>query len=433
MIKNLAELLQAFMNEETAKLNKYQLKHGPTIGDMYEGLSSEILNRAIPPQLNLKIVNGFITDGNEGCSGQMDCMLVRGEGEKIPYTDSYKWHVKDVLVVFEVKKNLYSADLINSFRKLRQVSENYSSYLFEGEHDKENVVNLSPSYRTFSQITGITAPHYHERETLTKENELIYTTIFMEQLTPVTIVLGYNGYSSEYSLREGLVRFLEEEGNGYGYGVPSFPQLIICDKYSLIKGNGRPYSFRMRDDYWDFMMSSKANPVLLMLELIWTKISLELDIIMPWGDGLEVEVLNNFLRAKPVVHEEQGGWMLKYDELSNDLLESRQSSEEWQPVEVTQSIYSVFTQLDKHDICVADPEFVQFAVREFGDVNTCIGTIISTSLASFDGEFISLTSDHITAISLHDGRFIIAGDNLGRLNAWLEKYNISSSDSQGRS
>ncbi|MEL5666296.1 DUF6602 domain-containing protein [Serratia ureilytica] len=432
MIKNLAELLQAFMNEEADKLNKYQLKHGPTIGNMYEGLSSEILNRAIPPQLNLKIVNGFITDGNEGLSGQMDCMLVRGEGEKLPFIDAYKWHVKDVLVVFEVKKNLYSADLINSFNKLRQVSENYSNYLFEGKHDKENVVNLSPSYRTFSQITGITAPNYHEREKLTKESELIYTTIFMEQLAPVTIALGYNGYSSEYSLREGLFKFLEKEGSGYGYGIPSFPQLIICGKYSLVKANGRPYSFRMRDDYWDFMMSSKANPVLLMLELIWTKISLEFDVIMPWGDGLEVEVLNNFLRAKPVVQEEQGGWMLKYDELSNEILESKQSSEEWQPVEVPQSIYSVFIQLGKHDISVADPEFIQFAVREFGDVITCISTITSTSLASFDGEFISLIHDNITAISLHDGRFIIAGDNLGRLNAWLEKYNINSPDSQGR-
>ncbi len=315
MIKNISELLQGFMAEETAKLNAYELKHGPTIGDMYEGLSAEILNRAIPPQLNLKIVEGFIIDGNESISGQMDCMLVRGEGELIPHTKSFKWHVKDVLVVFEVKKNLYSKDLINSFYKLRQVSESYSKYLFEGEHKEDKVVDLSSSYKTFSQLTGVTAPKYQNRGILSKENELIYTTIFMEQLMPVKIVLGYDGFSSEFGLREGLMKFLEKEGTGAGYGVPSFPQLIICGKYSLVKSNGRPYLSPMRDGYWDFMLSTRVNPVLLMLEFIWTKLSLEFDIIMPWGDDLELEALNEFLRAKPYIKEDQGGWMFKYDEL----------------------------------------------------------------------------------------------------------------------
>ncbi len=44
MIKNVAEMLKGFMKEETAKLNAYELKHGPTIGDMYEGLSADLLN-----------------------------------------------------------------------------------------------------------------------------------------------------------------------------------------------------------------------------------------------------------------------------------------------------------------------------------------------------------------------------------------------------
>jgi hypothetical protein len=155
MIKSVAELLQGFMKEEADKLNAYELKHGPTIGDMYEGLSVELLSRAIPPQLNLKIVDGFITDGKYFLSGQMDCMLVRGEGEQIPYTQTFKWHVKDVLVVFEVKKNLYSKDLISSFYKLRQVSESYCKYLFEGEHKENQTLDLSSSYKIFSQLMGI--------------------------------------------------------------------------------------------------------------------------------------------------------------------------------------------------------------------------------------------------------------------------------------
>ncbi|QTL39038.1 hypothetical protein HGO23_14400 [Xenorhabdus budapestensis] len=428
MIKNIAELLQAFMNEETAKLNTYELKHGPTIGDMYEGLSTELLNRAIPPQLNLQIVDGFVTDGDKFLSGQMDCMLVRGEGEKIPYTNSYKWHVKDVLVVFEVKKNLYSKDLINSFYKLRQVTESYFNYLFEGKHEENKTIDLSPSYKTFSQITGVTAPSYHDRETLTQENELIYTTVFMEQLMPVKIVLGYDGFSSEFALREGLIKFLEEKAEekgkgkkGEGYGVPSFPQLIICGKHSLVKSNGRPYLSPMRDGYWDFMMSSKANPVLLMLELIWTKLSFEFDIGMPWGDDIEIERLNEFLRAKPVINEDQGGWMLKYDVLSKDILESRESSVEWKPVEIPSSIYTIFCQLTQSNVCTKKPDFIEFAEREFESVSKCVNEITSTNLASFDGEFLSLNAENLITAVLPDGRFVIAENSSGRFEAWLKR------------
>lgn len=419
MIKNVADMLKGFMKEETAKLNAYELKHGPTIGDMYEGLSADLLNRAIPPQLNLQIVDGFITDGDEFLSGQMDCMLVRGEGEQIPYTKSFKWHVKDVLVVFEVKKNLYSKDLINSFYKLRQVSESYSKYLFEGEHKENKAIDLSPSYKTFSQLTGIRAPNYHNRETLSKENELIYTTIFMEQLMPVKIVLGYDGFSSEFALREGLIKFLEEEGTGAGYGVPAFPQLIICGEHSLVKANGRPYLSPLRDGYWDFMSSSKANPVLLMLEFIWTKISLEFGVGMPWGDDLEMEGLNELLRAKAIIKEDQGGWMFKYVKLSKDTLESRTSSIEWEPVEVTSSVYAIFLQLTQSDVYTKEPDFIEFAEKEAGSVSEFIDQITSTNFAAYDGKSLSLNSENIIAAVLPDGRFVLAENNSGRFDAWL--------------
>lgn len=169
MIKTVADILSAFIEEETNKLDKYSLKHGPTIGEMYEGLSAELLSRAVPQQLGLKVVDGFITDGEHFLSGQMDCMLVKGEGELIPYTNSYKWHVKNVLLVFEVKKNLYSADLINSFLKLRQVVKGYGKYLFDGKHDENKIFDISPSLKTFSQLTGITAPSYKNREELSQQ------------------------------------------------------------------------------------------------------------------------------------------------------------------------------------------------------------------------------------------------------------------------
>ncbi len=105
MINTISDLLRAFAAEERKKLDEFKLGHGPTIGAMYEGLSREILERAIPEFLNLQVVDGFISFNDEQ-SGQIDCMLVQGEGTKIPSTKSYIWPIQDVITVFEVKKKL---------------------------------------------------------------------------------------------------------------------------------------------------------------------------------------------------------------------------------------------------------------------------------------------------------------------------------------
>ena len=57
------------MLEERLKLDEYSLKHGPTIGKMYEGLASNILGRAIPESLGLQLQHGIIHDGTGRMTG----------------------------------------------------------------------------------------------------------------------------------------------------------------------------------------------------------------------------------------------------------------------------------------------------------------------------------------------------------------------------
>ncbi|WP_272528713.1 MULTISPECIES: DUF6602 domain-containing protein [unclassified Providencia] len=423
MIKTIADLLQGFMHKEAEKLKEYKLKHGPTIGDMYEGLSKELLERTIPKELELKIVDGFITDGEHFLSGQIDCMLVHGNGEKIPYTNSYKWHVKDVLAVFEIKKNLYSSDLINSFDKLKQSSEGYANYIFNGTSDDNKILNLEPAYKAFSNLTGIKSPNYHERNKLSKENELIYTTIIMEQLMPLKIVIGYDGFSSEHSLRESLVEFIESKGPSTGYAIPSFPHLIICGEYSLVKSTGYPYISPMRNEYWDFMCSSRENPIFLMLEFIWTKLSLEFDINFPWDNSLEIEQLNEFLCAKPVVNsDDSGGWFIKYEELSKKNLEKRDTHYNWEPIEISHSTYIIFHMLSQGDILISSPEFIELANESASSIENFISQIISTTYAVYGDDRLSLKNENIITAILPDGRYVIADNELGRFDIWLSNF-----------
>jgi hypothetical protein len=257
MIHDVSDLLKGIMLEERAKLDAYSLKHGPTIGKMYEGLTSDILGRAIPESLGLQLQHGIIDDGQGAMSGEIDCMLVKGCGEKIPYTESYKWHVKDVIAVIEVKKTLHSADLKDAFEHLRGVADNYGSYVQSDNGDE--TFNIDPARKAFAETTGLIPPEHQNVDSLGIEMEMLYHTFVMEHLSPIRIVLGHHGFKKESSLREALVSFIEENKMTRGFGVGSFPQLIVSGNYSLVKMNGHPYSAPMDSEFWNFYGSSNES------------------------------------------------------------------------------------------------------------------------------------------------------------------------------
>ncbi|EEG4000961.1 hypothetical protein G3B50_004523, partial [Salmonella enterica] len=122
-IKNIADLLSAFSLEEKEKIAQQYIKHAPTIGKMYEGLTKDILlndniMKSFPSELNLRVCSGFFYNESEELSNQIDCMLVQGEGERIPHTDDYKYKIKNVIAIFEVKKNLFLSELRDSLNLL---------------------------------------------------------------------------------------------------------------------------------------------------------------------------------------------------------------------------------------------------------------------------------------------------------------------------
>lgn len=228
MIRSIGEMLEGLRQAEAERLHKSDIRHAPTIGAMYEGLTKDILARAIPKGLDLKIVSGFIIDGNGNSSGQIDCMLVQGEGIHVPYVDGlFQWHVSDVLVVFEVKKNLFASDLSDAHDQLLGVSDIFSSWIqtpgLAGSFD------LGASRRVYSECTGLVAPERNEWRAENRANHLIWHTIMADQIAPLRVALGYGGYSTERGLRTGFLSFLEKNLNKKGFGPPSLPNLIVGD------------------------------------------------------------------------------------------------------------------------------------------------------------------------------------------------------------
>ena len=190
MITSFAEFLEQLQDREAKVLAGEAVKHAPTFGDMYEGLTRELIERAIPKELNLQLVDGFVLGVDGKHSHQTDAMLVKGaRGRKIPKTEKWEWPIEDVLAVFEVKKNLYAKDLADGIEKMRTISIQQKAFL----GSEIRPVQMGPSNRAFARLLS-RFPEHGELEDLGSTSGEILRTIAHEQLAPVRVLFGYNGY-----------------------------------------------------------------------------------------------------------------------------------------------------------------------------------------------------------------------------------------------
>ncbi|ODB85970.1 hypothetical protein A3195_09865 [Candidatus Thiodiazotropha endoloripes] len=418
MLRTVAEILQEFANEERQKLDNFELKHGPTIGKMYEGLTSEILGRAIPEEIGLRIVSGVIYDDTGVMTGEIDCMLVEGKGVQVPYTSSFKWHIKDVICVFEVKKTLYSKDLADSFAHVRDVLSSYSRYIESG--NAKGKVDLGSARKAFSMITKTIAPIHEDVGTLPLMEEMVYHTLVMEQLSPIRIVLGYHGFKSEYSFREAMFEYLEENLNKQGFGVGSFPQLIISENHSLVKGNGQPYCPPLRNGSWDFFLSSPENPAVFILELVWTRLQLKYSLGGLWGEDLLEEGFHVFLSGKIVQKEGRTSWDYQYKPIEKEILEEEYKPGQWKPVFLDQNQFVIINRLcSEGSEDVANTDFVKWLGDQNINVDSFVDSLLNTGLVAKDKNHLKLTTEECQCVILPTGEYVAAENNTGRLTRWI--------------
>ncbi len=422
MIRTVADFLHQLMDVEVARLDAIDIEHGPTIGDMYEGLSADLLQRAVPEQLGLQIVEGFITDGLGNRSGQVDCMLVRGSGEPIPYTTAFVWPVKDVIAVFEIKKTLYHDDLVDAFGKLRAVKDLDRAYK-ASLRTQVDTVDIRSAQRAFAETTRLVAPSYEELSALSLTHQLIFHTLVSEQLGPVGIVVGYHGYASEKAFRKSLLRHLHAKINTHGYGPGSFPQLMISGRYSLVKANGQPYSARMHGDWWPFYFSSRVKPLLLVLEYVWTRLDLEFGIGGLWGEDLALEKLNQFLLTQAAEEGDRIGWRHKWVDLDEAQLTGSDDLEPWQPESLSIEQFVVITRLcEGHRVFLDDDDFLGYLGEQGVDLEEVRASLLDTGLVAMAGTEMELITDRCRTAVLPDGRLIAGEDNTGRLTRWIARH-----------
>lgn len=423
MIKDIAALLTAFREREVEAIQRSGITHAPTIGAQYEGVSANVLKMMLPPDLGLQVVSGFVEGVNGTLSGQIDGMLVRGTGTPIPSVQgSFKWPIRDVLATIEVKKTLFGADLSDAHSQLQGVMDLFWEYAATIK-PADGIDITAPRY-VYSQILGEPAPYGKHWETIAFEKGALHRMLLDDHVAPVRIILGYGGYKTEETLRQGFLKFLQANNAKPGYAGSSLPSLIICGQNSLIKTNGQPFYFKPWRGRYLCYASSSHSPLLWLLNIILTRISHYYEAPRWYGRDLSIDRFQPLLWGKAIDTGNQQGWKYWEDSASEADRDQVQTftTEEWQPVGISQNQAVLLGVIGNDGLGRAELNASMEAIglREQETIGL-VDDLNEKRLVGWDGDtLVLLTQRCTTAFTPNDG--IVAHDMVDeRFEEWLSR------------
>jgi hypothetical protein len=421
MITKVADLLNELRIAEVKRIDQEQIKHTTTIGDMYESLTASVLDQAIPKQADLKIVSGFARTTSGIMSGQIDCMVVCGSGRPLPYSKASIWDIQDVIAVLEIKKTLFSGQMETAYDQLRSFLDLHWD---DFQSSPPGNVNIGPALRAYRLITGLEPPEHPDASKLPFHLEMFYRALVVEQISPVRIIFGYGGYKSEASLREGLFKFLEKHAGRQGFGGSSLPPLIICGQFSLVKVNGFPFTYPMKEDRFLIYGSSHQNPLYFLLELIWKRLSYRFPTPDWFLSDLTLGQLSPVLSGRAVQKNGQRGWEYWMHEPKLLPADQEPATPIWAPLAVSEFGFYLFTQLCAKESLPRVPEHTGTTTQEKDEFQK----MLDARIIGYDNDKIVLLTDRAECVFAPDGSAYIGENDTGRLSAWLEKMFFHKSD-----
>jgi hypothetical protein len=413
MIKTVYQLLYAIKDKGIKEIEPYlNIQHNPTIGDMYEGLTKELMDKAIFKNFDIRVTSGKIKNINGVLSKQIDCMIVIGDGERIPFTKDYIYEVNNVIVVIEVKKNLFSDDLDSAYYNLKSVAD-------IAEPNRSMEVSMLRS--AFKSISKIELPEDTELCKLSYEKQMIYHTLVMECFLPARIIFGYEGFKNEHSLRKAFVDYIaahasSDEKIEKGFGAVSLPSLIICGENSLVKTNGIPYVIGLNTDDWVLYASYNKDPLLLLLEIIWTRLTFLFHVSSDvFGEDLKMEALKPLLIATPV----ENRWQYNVLDFNKEELLEFPTEYNWQPTFLSDIEFYIMNKLCNDDkVDINDIGFQKFLEENNENIDDIISHLSNDRLVYLYENQLKLLTEQCQCIVTPKG--FVAGENKdGRLSAWV--------------
>jgi len=413
-ISTTSQLIREILDHE---LNSYKdfgfdITHRPDIGDQYENALSKSLKKlVIPENIDLRLVSGNIHNsvrnetGNYRVSGQIDCMLVYGNGEYIPGTNNkYVYPVNQVLAIIEVKKNFYTAELKDSYEHLNSVREIYNDLSGLSAYDWQHF------RRMFAKLTGKALQSYEEHQTLNPQDEAIFHGWLTQYNSPLRIVFGYEGFKNESSFRAKFYDYLSTKVQQQGFGPFSFPDLTICGEACVVKLNGEPYEPFFHDGKLEFLATNTGHTLAILCEMLLSKISRIVPI--DFSEDKDSEPLNYFMNTQFVSQDNLQGWAFLMHDLDESELNQVYDLQRWQPLEVSEKVFECFKILLNDNL----------PLRYFDGEPSLLQELIGTHFTAILGEELTLTTRELKAAEYLGGRRFVGENGDGYFDLWEAEF-----------
>jgi hypothetical protein len=246
--------------------------------------------------------------------------------------------------------------------------------------------------------------------------------------------MGLQWFSSEKNLRTSFIDYLKlnlsSDVNNYipGFGPQNFPNLIICDKFSLFKMNAMPFIGSVNEkNRWTFYASSSYNPTYYFLEVILSRLSYMYDEIPIeiFGEDLTIEPATKFIECSITELNGKKGWEYNFSEVSNEFLKSNIETQEWKPVELDEKQHIIISELCiKSEIdLINDKDLNEFITegKQYESLDEFITNIKKTGLVYVEQNKLKLLTENCQCIIMPNGKFYAEDNKTGRLTRWMIK------------
>ena len=415
MISNVSDLVSQLIERERKVLSNHAITHAPTIGRMYEGLTKKAVELTIPPEAHLIVAGGFIRGTDGKISHEQDVVVAFGDHEAIPHTDSFIFDIRKIIAVIEVKKTLGRSSLSESIANLNTILGVEPNFVFNAEamcfRFQDTTRRLMTDIEDCHQLTGVHCAIFRE--------------LFRRRTLPLRIVLGYEGYSTEYGLRRGVSSLVQAAIKERNLGPIQLPDAILSVGASIVTSASGPWTAPIDDNsIWPYLLSNGYLPAaIVLLELLWGRLS-DYGIVKlaAFGEDLEIEPWNRFMDLE--YSTLRGGWMLNETVMrrSSNAPTSPPAFEEWRPAVVSDDAAVLIMRLARRlsmslqdfgqDTVYAEP-----AMRELEKVGLIGRHILDTN------RFGLLTRKLLVIMGVDGNNY--AGENVsGRLVRWMVRQKL---------
>ncbi len=260
MIRSIADLVGRLATAGSTTIDATYTKRSDYIGDMYEGLAGELLRLQFPDDIGLSLVEGQLIGENGKLSDQKDWVLVKGEVERLPFSDHYNIPLWQAVAVFEIKKRFTPGNIAEYFEKLCRLNDLYDKFPAR-QNALESCIARCRGYRPF-----------YERDPFGfgKTEDDLRLSILEDISLPLRIGIGFHGPKKWQTFRNNCLGALGRES--IAGALHLLPSLLISGNHSLQKTCGSPFVFSVRPEISVNYSTSHGDPWLLLAKLIWWRL-----------------------------------------------------------------------------------------------------------------------------------------------------------------